>query len=174
MKRFLTVLVFGLVVTLAQAQDRPAPSPASKVEQKVGLTDVTIEYSRPGKKEREIFGESGLVPYGQMWRTGANAATKITFSDAVKVEGKSLDAGAYAITTVPSKDSWVVNFYPYDQSRWASYREADPAASVTVDAKEMPMVMETFLISIGHLRDNSAMIEFAWDKVWAGVKLEVN
>lgn len=172
MKSILTVLVLGLVVSFAQAQDQPAPSPASKLEQKVGLTDVTIEYSRPGRKDREIFG--ALVPYDKMWRTGANAATKISFSDAVKVEGKELDAGSYAITTVPSKGSWVVNFYNYDQSRWSTYRDADPVASVTVNAQEMPMQVETFQISIGHLRDNSAMIEFAWDNVWAGVKLEVN
>ncbi len=173
MKQVLTILFFGLLVTFAQAQDKPAPSPSAKFEQKVGLTDVTIEYSRPGKKDRTIFGEGGLVPYGEMWRTGANNATKITFSDDVKVEGKSLAAGSYAITTVPSADSWVVNFYPYDQGRWTTYRDATPTAAVTVNSQEMSMQIESFLISIGHLRDNSAMIEFLWDNVWAGVKLEV-
>ena len=174
MKKLMTLLFFSLLFTFAQAQDKPAPSPASKVEQKVGLTDVTIEYSRPGKKDRAIFAVDGLVPYGAMWRTGANAATKITFSDDVKVDGKELAAGSYAVTTTPNKDSWAVHFYPYEGSRWSTYKEKDPAATANASAKEIPMQVETFLINIGNLRDNSAVIEFMWDNVWVGVQLEVN
>ncbi len=80
----------------------------TKIEQKVGLTDVTLEYSRPNMREREIFGN--LVPYDKMWRLGANANTKITFSDEVMVGGKTLKAGTHAIYATPSKESWDVVF----------------------------------------------------------------
>ena len=96
MKNILLLFCAGLISlgTLAQIQT-PQPSPFSKVEQKVGLTDVSIEYSRPGMRDREIFGN--LVPYGKVWRTGANENTKITFSDDVKIAGKDLKKGTYAL-----------------------------------------------------------------------------
>src|SRR5688572_14329931 len=89
--------------------ETPAPSPSAKLQQKVGLTDITIEYSRPSVKGRTIFGD--LVPYDKLWRTGANARTKITFSDDVKISGKEVKAGTYAIFTRPTAKSWEVIFY---------------------------------------------------------------
>ena len=89
MKKLILFLSIGMFIFGATAQiQAPQPSPFTKVEQKVGLTDVTLEYSRPGMKDREIFG--GLVPYGEVWRTGANQHTKITFSDDVEIAGKTL------------------------------------------------------------------------------------
>ena len=86
---FCLLALFSLPSTYAQIKT-PAPSPMAKIEQMVGLTEVTIEYSRPGKKDRTIFAADGLVPYGEMWRTGANASTKIEFSDDVKIAGEDL------------------------------------------------------------------------------------
>ena len=98
MKKLFLFLFAGLLSSAATAQiQTPQPSPFTKVEQKVGLTDVTLEYSRPGMRDREIFGN--LVPYGEIWRTGANENTKITFSDDVEIDGKTLAAGTYAIYT---------------------------------------------------------------------------
>jgi hypothetical protein len=97
----------GLIVTNAQVKT-PAPSPHSKTEQKVGLTDITIDYSRPSMRGRTIFGD--LVPFDKTWRTGANANTKITFSDDVSIDGKKLKKGTYAIYTIPNKESWDVIF----------------------------------------------------------------
>jgi len=99
MKQVLTLFSLLLVAGFAEAQiSTPAPSPFSTVEQKVGLTDVTIEYSRPGIKGRTVFGD--LVPYGKTWRTGANAATKVSFSTDVMIDGKNLAKGTYALYTV--------------------------------------------------------------------------
>ncbi len=176
MKKFFFLLLAISLVSVPEAltQNR-APSPASTVTQKVGLTDVTIEYSRPGKKERTIFAADGLVPFGTLWRTGANAATKITFSDAVKVEGADLAAGSYAILTLPGETTWKVHFYPYESTRWSDYREKKPAAAVTVNSAKMEGIsLETFTIDVGNLRDYSATIVFAWDNVYVPVNLTVN
>ncbi|HNB24486.1 MAG TPA: DUF2911 domain-containing protein, partial [Candidatus Melainabacteria bacterium] len=84
----------------------PAASPPCTLKQRVGLTDVEINYSRPGVKGREIFGS--MIPYGKVWRTGANAATKLTFSTDVKLNGHEIPAGSYALVTIPDKDEWTV------------------------------------------------------------------
>ncbi len=119
-KMILVFAVIAMSYNLTAQIKTPAPSPFSKIEQKVGLTDVTLEYSRPNMREREIFGE--LVPYGKMWRLGANANTKITFSDDVMIDGKTLKAGTYAIYATPSEKSWDVTFYS-DASNWGLPQE---------------------------------------------------
>lgn len=86
----------------------PAPSPLCKTEQKVGLSTVSIEYSRPSIRNRKVFGE--LVPFGKVWRTGANMATKITITDDITVEGKKLPKGTYSLFTVPDEEEWDVIF----------------------------------------------------------------
>ncbi|MEM6726848.1 MAG: DUF2911 domain-containing protein, partial [Bacteroidota bacterium] len=123
MKKFILPFILMLVVAFVsnvQAQiTTPQPSPFSKVEQKVGLVDVSVEYSRPSKKDREIFG--GLVPYGEKWRTGANKNTIIEFSGDVTVQGEALKAGKYAIYTIPDKVSWTFMFYT-DTENWGTPR----------------------------------------------------
>ena len=93
----------------AQALKVPAPSPLQTVKQAFALSDITIEYSRPGVKGRVIYGD--VVPFGKVWRTGANATTKITFGEDVKVEGNAVAAGTYGIYTVPNKDVWEIMLY---------------------------------------------------------------
>ena len=108
-KLILTITAFCLLAVGVEAQlETPAPSPLSEVEQMVGLTEVEITYSRPGMKDRVIFG--GLVPYNELWRTGANEATTISFSKDVVIEGEPLKAGTYGLFTVPGKEEWVVIF----------------------------------------------------------------
>jgi hypothetical protein len=143
----------------------------------VGLTDVTIDYSRPHMRGRTIFGD--LVPYGKLWRTGANMRTKITFGNDVKVEGSELAAGTYAIFTIPSENSWEVIFYTEYNGGGAPQEldETKVAARVTVDSFELPlpegMGMKTFTISLEDVTANSAELEFMWDKTYAGVAIEV-
>ena len=168
----LFVLVsFGLT---ANAQIKtPQPSPAQKLEQVVGLTDVTVEYSRPGMRGRTIFGD--LVPYGQTWRTGANANTKITFSDNVTVDGKELKKGTYAIFTIPGEKTWEVIFYS-ESNNWGTpqkWDETKVAAKTTVEVYEMPMKVETFTITFDDLATGSAVLGILWENVYVGVKFEV-
>jgi len=166
-----TVMLFAL--GSIQAQGNRAPSPSAKLVQKVGLTDVTIEYSRPGMKDRTIFAADGLVPFGKKWRTGANSATKITFSDAVTFGDTELAAGSYAILTTPNAKSWDVHFFPYEATRWGGYASATPTLTVSADAQMMSNSIESFLITIDHLRDYSAHLVMMWDKTMVAVPFKV-
>lgn len=160
----LTLLIGLLFVSQMEGQIRtPAPSPSAKIMQTVGLTDVEVEYSRPGKKGRDIFGSDALVPYGKLWRTGANQATKISFSTDVKVGGKELAAGSYAILTKPERSEWAVNFYTYETGNSGSYVEKEPAAVVTAVPQQLPFTIESFTIMFGDLSSNSASLGMMWD-----------
>ncbi len=174
MKKLLLFLCTAGLMSAAQAQvQAPQASPFTKVEQKVGLTDVTLEYSRPGMRDREIFGD--LVPYGEVWRTGANENTKITFSDDVTVQGKELKAGTYAIYTIPKEDQWEVMFYN-DASNWgnpAEWNEEKVALKATAEVMELPFEMETFTIMIDDLKNDSAALNFVWANTVASLQFEV-
>ncbi|QIE60820.1 DUF2911 domain-containing protein [Rasiella rasia] len=175
MKKLL-LFVFAVATTVAvQAQLKtPAPSPSQKIEQTVGLTNVTLEYSRPSMKGRTIFG--GLVPYNKVWRTGANANTKITFSEDVMMGGKSVKAGTYAIYTKPAMQSWDVMLYA-DSNNWgtpAKWDESKVVASVKGEVYPLPMDIETFTMSIDDLTNNSANLGLMWEKTYVGVPITFN
>ncbi len=174
MKNLITICLMAVCVAgagMAVAQDSPAPSPASTLQQKVGLTDVTIEYSRPSMKGRSIMG--GLVPYDSPWRTGANAATKITFSDNVTIEGKDVMAGSYALLTKPGKESWEVHLHKYDQGSPNSYNGKDPAVKVSVAPEAIDWTVESFLINVDELRDKGATIQLLWENTMVPIALGV-
>lgn len=174
MKKLLFVFCFLSCTAIAFAQVKaPQPSPLGKMEQMVGLTKVTVEYSRPGVKGRKIFGD--LVPYGEMWRTGANNNTTISFSDPVKINGKKLAAGKYAIFTIPQEDKWEVIFYSKTDN-WGvpqKWEESQVALRTTAKTMKMPMKMETFTIVIDELENNSAVLNFLWENTIAFLKMEV-
>ncbi|WP_114490831.1 DUF2911 domain-containing protein [Candidatus Ulvibacter alkanivorans] len=173
-KIFLFVFAAALSVSLQAQIQTPAPSPSQKIEQKVGLTDVTLEYSRPAMRGRTIFG--GLVPYDKMWRTGANANTKITFSDPVEVGGTKLAAGSYAIYTKPGKTNWDVYFYS-DANNWGTPQEWDDskvAAKVTVPSYPMPMDIESFTMSFDDVTNDTANLGILWEKSYVGVPIKFN
>ncbi len=168
------LLVFAVTICLsANSQIKtPAASPAQKIEQTVGLTDVTLEYSRPHKKDREIFG--GLVPFDKLWRTGANKNTQITFSDDVEIGGETLKAGTYAIFTKPGAASWEVTFYT-DASNWGTPEEWDASkVAVTTKAKslELPMIMESFTMMFNDVTSDSADLSIMWDKTSVNVPIK--
>ncbi|MGY3793092.1 DUF2911 domain-containing protein [uncultured Aquimarina sp.] len=174
MKKIVLFVSVALLSLGVKAQvETPQPSPLSKIEQVVGLTDVAIEYSRPSMKGRTIFGN--LVPFDKLWRTGANKNTQVTFSDDVKVEGADLKKGTYAIFTKPGKDSWEVIFYS-DANNWGTPRQWDDskvAATVKVKATKIPMNVETFTIMLSDFTMDSALINILWENTEAAIKLEV-
>lgn len=150
----------------------PQASPSAHLEQKVGLTDVSVDYSRPGVKGRTIFGD--LVPFQKLWRTGANENTKITFSEDVKIGGKALKKGSYAIYTKPSQQSWEVIFYT-DTDNWGvprNWDESKVAASITAKANAVSNV-ESFTIGINNLSNNGATLEISWEKTMVAVSFSV-
>lgn len=151
----------------------PQPSPIGKVEQRVGLTDVSIEYSRPGVRGRAIFGD--LVPFGKTWRTGANSNTKITFSSDISIEGQTLKAGSYGLYTVPNKNSWEVMFYSESDNSGVprDWDDTKVVAKTNVEVYSMPMNVETFTITFDNVSSTSAVMGLLWEKTYIGVKFEV-
>ncbi len=172
MKKLLVLTMVVLASVSMEAQiNTPAPSPFSKVEQKVGLTDVTLEYSRPGMRGRTVFGD--LVPYDKLWRTGANENTKITFNDDVTVGGKVVKAGTYAILTKPGKSSW--DIYLYTDAEGGTPKEMDEskiAAQYTSDVVSLPMEIETFTIKFDDLKSGSANLGMMWENTHVTLPLE--
>ncbi|MDO6602656.1 DUF2911 domain-containing protein [Arenibacter palladensis] len=171
----IALFVFMIAVSFGvQSQiSTPAASPSSTLIQKVGLTDVKLEYSRPSMRGRTIFGD--LVPYDKLWRTGANARTKITFSENVKIDNQELKAGSYAIYTKPGATSWEVMFYTEADGGGtpATWDESKVAAKTTAQVQNLPFQVETFTISIDGLSDNGATLGMYWSDVYVGVKFDV-
>ena len=175
MRLLLPALALSLVVALPaaaqeRANDEPRPSPNAVVGQTVGTTDVTVTYGRPSVRGRAVFGE--LVPYGAVWRTGANEATTVTVSDDVLVEGERLPAGTYALFTVPGEATWTVVFNR-TANQWGAFRydEAEDALRVEVEPVEIPTT-EQFLIAFSDVTDRSAMMHLHWDTVGVPVRIE--
>lgn len=175
MKKILLFIAVLAATFQAEAQiETPQASPFQKMEQKVGLTDVTLEYSRPSMRGRTIFGD--LVPYNKIWRTGANKNTIITFSEDVMIDGKTLKAGSYAIFTKPGADSWEVMFYS-DTENWGAPKEMDAskvAASTTVKTLKMPMDVETFTMTFDDLTADTANLGILWADTYVGIPIKVN
>lgn len=173
MKKIVLFLSVALLSCGIEAQVKaPQPSPTSKIEQVIGLTDVSVEYSRPSMKGRTIFGN--LVPFDKLWRTGANKNTQITFSDDVKVEGKELKKGSYAIFTKPGKENWEIIFYK-DTNNWGTpqkWEDAKVAANVKVKATTLPMNVETFTIMFSDFTMESAVLNFIWANTEAAVTIQ--
>src|SRR5208283_596763 len=169
MLRSLVVAMSGLaLVSGLQAQtpriDFPAASPACTLKQRVGLTDIEVVYSRPGVKNRTIFG--GIVPYGQVWRTGANQATKITFSTPVKLEGNDIPAGTYALFTIPDEKEWTI-IISTNAAQWGAfqYNQKDDFTQFKVPSETLKdTTIETFAIEFNRIRDESAVLTLAWEK----------
>ena len=176
-KTMITLLFFGVAffaANILQAQiETPAPSPFAKLEQQVGLTDVTIEYSRPGKKGRELFVD--VEKWGKKWRTGANASTKITFSEDVKIEGNDVPKGTYAIYSIPDKENWTVMLYKdlTMGGNFSKYDENQELLRFQVKTVIMDTEMENFSFLIDNIRDDHATIAFMWGKYYIPFKLEV-
>lgn len=178
MKRIGFQLIVGLLVMACtlqlQAQDKPAASPLGKVYQRVGVTDVEVAYSRPGVKGRSIFAAEGLVPYGKLWRTGANQATKISFSTDVMIGGKTVPAGTYAIFSIPGASEWTVIFNSNpDQGGTGNYEESKDVVRVTAASQELPFSVENFTIGFNNVQSTSAELIIYWDTALVSVPIKV-
>nr|WP_297307242.1 DUF2911 domain-containing protein [uncultured Flavobacterium sp.] len=151
----------------------PKSSPKAEVEQMVGLTEVEVNYARPAKKGRLVYGD--LVPFGKVWRTGANENTTVEFSDDVIIDGQSLPKGKYALYTLPKADAWEVYFYA-DTSNWGLPAKWDDS-KVIVKTKANPMPIgreiENFTIDIEQIDSNNGEIVLKWEKTAIPVKFTV-
>ena len=157
-----------------RANDAPRPSPNAHVMQTIGTTNVMVHYGRPAVKGRTIFasGEDALVPFGQVWRTGANEASTITFTEPVTVGGEPLAAGTYALFTIPDEDEWTVIFNRTAE-QWGAfnYDDSQDVLRVTATPAMGNPVQEQFLITFENVTDTSADMVLAWDEVRVPVKI---
>ncbi len=152
--------------------DLPLPSQKAEVSQRIGITDITISYHRPEVNSRKIW--DGLVPYGKVWRAGANENTTITFSDPVMIEGKPLDKGTYGLHMIPTADEWTIIFSK-NYTSWGSftYDQSEDALRVTV--KPMAGDMHNALTyDFDQLKPDSAVVELEWEKLAVPFKVSVN
>jgi hypothetical protein len=174
MKKLIVVLSLMLVANAAMAQiEAPQPSPSAKAMQTVGLTEVTLEYSRPAKRGRAIFGE--LVPFDKLWRTGANSNSMITFSDDVKFAGTDVKAGTYAVYTKPGKKEWTVMLYN-DTSNWGNPKTWDEnkvVATATVETKKINYEVESWTMAINEVTMEGAHLQMMWEKTLVAVPFSV-
>lgn len=174
MKKTLSTILLCTAIWIGNAQVTVPPASVPETSTTtVGLTEVSIEYSRPSKRNRVIFGN--VVPYGELWRTGANANTTIQFSDDVVIDGQDVKAGKYAIFTIPQADKWDVFFY-YETDNWGSQVNWDDrkvAARTIAKVQPLHRTQETFSISLNDITSDSAMLTFAWDDVIAMAPFEV-
>lgn len=166
-------LIAGLVLAtglFAQNIEIPQPSPTGTLKQRVGVTDIELTYSRPSMRGRKVFG--GLVPYDEVWRTGANSATKLTISTPVKFNGTEVPAGTYELFTIPGQTEWTVIVHK-DMSEWGAYAydAKNDIARIKATPVRLEQPVESFAIGINDLRDESATLNLMWENTRVPVTL---
>ncbi len=170
---FPVVVLTTLLALPALAQrgmDKPRVSPNASVSQTIGVTEVTISYGRPGVKGRTIWGE--LVPYGEVWRTGANEATTISFSQDVTIEGEPLPAGTYALFTIPKEGEWTIVFNKTAQ-QWGAFNYEAKQDALRVKVKPQPTSPQEWMsFSFEELTANGATVVLRWEKLAVPFKIQ--
>jgi len=147
----------------AQPLRTPAPSPTATLKQDFALSTVEVNYSRPSMKGRNIFGD--LVPFGKVWRTGANAATTISFGEDVMVGGKPVPAGKYGLLTIPGESEWtVIISKQLDVTSPSAYKQDMDLVRIQVKPQNMPIAIESFMIAFDNIKANSMEMDILWDR----------
>lgn len=172
MRALITLIIVTVLAGAVAAQDRPAVlnvptlSPITEITQEVALTEVKLSYSRPSAKGRKIFG--GLVPFGEIWRTGANASTKLTFKEDVSVSGNPLKAGTYALYTIPGEKEWTMIIHGNLRLRSLAgdvYKQADDVFRFKAEPRETADFVETFTIQFANIRTNAVDLVLSWENI---------
>ncbi|MGO4921204.1 DUF2911 domain-containing protein [Maribacter spongiicola] len=172
-KVVLFLLAIVASITVEAQINTPAPSPSAKLMQTVGLTKVNIDYSRPSMRGRKVFGN--LVPFDQLWRTGANGYTLVTFDSDVTIGGKEVKAGTYSIFTKPGASEWEVFFYTdvVGGGTPSNWEESKIVAQLSAPVYPIEMPIETFTISIDDVTSNGANIGIMWENTYIGIPFTV-
>ena len=171
----LFIAAFALCTLLsAEAQLKtPAPSPTQTVKQDFGLSTVELSYSRPGMKGRKIFGD--LVPFGKVWRTGANQATTLTFGEEVMIGGKKIPAGKYGLLSIPDKNSWTLIISKQtDVTSPAAYKEDMDVVRVTAETMKLKDNLESFTIQFADVKPTSCNLQIMWDGTGVSLPITVD
>jgi hypothetical protein len=168
---FFLLLTGSISTAFAQQIQMPQASPSAKIAQQVGLSNVTADYSRPSTKGRKIFGE--LVPFGQVWRAGANGATLLTFSTAVVISGKNVPAGQYALYAIPNKSEWTM-ILSKNTELWGAigYNESDDLLRFNVTPNKLSRNYETMEITFADMTDTGANLSIKWETTRVDFRIE--
>ena len=172
MKKIFLLAVASYIFIYSEAQqlNTPQPSPTANIKQNFALSNIEISYSRPGVKGRKVFGD--LVPFGKVWRTGANNATTITFGEEVMIGGKKVPAGKYGLLTIPNANEWTfIISKQTNVTSPADYKEDQDVVRVTAKPETTPFSIETMMISIDDIKNNSCSIGLGWEKTWASFEV---
>jgi tetratricopeptide (TPR) repeat protein len=164
MKRILLAMSFGCTILTVSAQQlrTPAPSPGQTIKQDFGLSSIELSYSRPGVKNRKIFGD--VRPYGVIWRTGANGATTLTFGDDVNIGGTLIKAGKYGLLTLPNKDNWVLIITKQlDVTSPDAYKQDQDVVRVNAKPMTLKEPVETFTMQFANVKQNSCDLQLMWE-----------
>lgn len=176
MKRILLLSSLSLALAIggqAQQLRTPAPSTTQTIRQDFGLSTVELSYSRPGMKGRTVFGD--LVPWGKVWRTGANSATTITFGEEVMIGDKKVPAGKYGLLTIPGQNEWtVIITKQLDVTSPSAYKQEQDVVRVSAKPEQLPFSVETFTITFDDVKSSSMNIGFIWDKTMLSVPVKVD
>lgn len=178
MKKLVFSAVIILSSLLASAQvNMPSPSPTQKIKQDFGMGEIVLTYSRPSLKERTVFGEgSELAPLGKMWRTGANAATRLHFNDFVNIGGKNLDSGSYVLYTIPGEKQWTI-IINKGLENWGTdgYTDSQDVVRLTVPAYNLNIQpIETFTMGFSNLKPESCDLTLMWSKTAVMIPITTN
>jgi len=169
---FTAIAVFSLVISEAQLRT-PAPSPSQTIKQDFGLSSVELSYSRPAMKGRKIFGD--LVPFGKVWRTGANNATIITFGEEVTIGGTKVPAGKYGLLTIPDKKSWTIIISKQtDVTSPSAYKQDQDVVRVEAKTMDMNNAVESFTIQFADVKPTSCELHIMWDKTAVALPISVD
>ena len=172
MKKLFGLSVLILAATISNAQVRtPSPSPGASITQVVGVTDISVKYSRPSMKGREIFGK--LLPLDKVWRTGANQPTLFETSNDIMVEGQKLMAGKYALLSIPGATEFTVIFSKNVGSNEQNYKMEEDVLRVKAKPVELPTPIQSFGIGFSDITDSTATMYFAWEKTRVPLKITV-
>jgi len=172
MKKFFLLAAASYIFFSSEAQqlNTPQPSPTANIKQNFALSSIEISYSRPGVKGRKIFGD--LVPYGKVWRTGANNATTVTFGEDVMIGGKKVAAGKYGLLTIPGETEWTfIITKQLDVTSPAAYKQDQDVVRVKAKPETLPFSIETMMINIDNIKSNSCIVGLAWDNVYASFEV---
>jgi hypothetical protein len=174
LKKFFFGAITALIVFAADAQTvrTPAPSPTQTIKQDFGISSVELIYSRPGMKNRKVFGD--LVPYGKVWRTGANSATRLKFADDVTIGGKALKAGEYAVFSIPNQDEWEIIINKGSANWGTEYKQADDVIRFTAKPMKLDQPVETFTMQFANIKPTSTELHIMWDKTAVAIPISMD
>lgn len=174
LRTIFSLLMLSISLTTFAQIKLPAPSPSIEITQRIGLTTAQLSYSRPSLNGRVLLGQEGILAHGKKWRTGANATTKIAFSNDIEMDNYQLPKGTYALLSTPEEQTWTFHFYPYEQLPYTSFIEKKPIFEITLPIHKLDYSLETLSLHFENTTLNSAHLVLQWANYKVEIPIQVN